>query len=100
MTSLFFAWILWSLNKAGIQQIKDLPTLTMKTDYQANYPNKLQTTSYNFTGTDNTGESCGGVVKAIPLHFKNPAQHIADLEMLEKEINLQPAFFSRDGKAK
>ena len=55
-------------NKAGTQQIKGSPTLTMKTDYQANYPNKLQITSYNFTGTDNTGELCGGVVKAIPLH--------------------------------
>ena len=87
-------------NIAGTQQIKGSLTLTTKTDYQANYPNKLQTTSYNFTGTDNTGELCGGVLKAIPLHFKNPAQHIADLKMLEKEIHFQPAFYSRDGKAK
>jgi hypothetical protein len=87
-------------NKAGTQQIKGTPILTTKTDYQANYPNKLQTTSYNFTGTTNTGELCGGVVKAIPLHFKNPAQHIADLEMLEKEEHFQPAFISRDGKVK
>ena len=33
-------------NKAGTQQIKGSPTLTTKTDYQANYPNKLQTTSF------------------------------------------------------
>ena len=40
-------------DKASTQQIKGSPTLSTKTDYRANYPNKLQTTSYNFTGTDN-----------------------------------------------
>ena len=87
-------------NKAGTQQINGAPALTTKTDYQASYPNKLQTTSYNFTGTNNTGELCGGVVKAVPLHYKNPAQHLADLEMLENEAHFEPAFVAKDRKKK
>lgn len=87
-------------NKTATQHIKGSPILTTKTDYQASYPNKLQTSSYNFTGTDNNGELCGGVVKAIPLHDKNPAQHMADLEMLEKEAHFQPVFISRKGAVK
>lgn len=87
-------------NKTATQQIKGSPILTTKTDYQASYPNKLQTTSYNFTGTNNTGELCGGVVKAIPLHHKNPAQHMADFEMLGKAEHFQPAFVSPEGKVK
>jgi len=52
----------------------------------------LQTTSYNFTKTTTTGEVCVGVVKAAKVHQKNPAQHIADLCMLESKEELLPVF--------
>ena len=55
--------------------------LTTRTDYVNKHPSVLQTTSYNFSRTNTTGEVCVGVVKASPLHQKNPAQHIADLTM-------------------
>ena len=81
-------------NKAPTFCLKGSPVLTTKTDFQASYPNTLQTSSYNFTATNNTGELCTGVVKTIPVHCKNAAQHLADLEMLEKEESLQIAFKS------
>lgn len=58
-----------------------LPTLTSvlttHTDYVTKYPNILQTTSYYFSEMKSTPEVCAGVVKAIPLHAKNPGQHTA-----------------------
>ena len=48
--------------------------------------------SYDFSQTDTTPESCVGVVKAIPLHKKNPTQHISDLWMLSKLPELQHVF--------
>ena len=56
------------------------------------YNSTLQTTSYDFSQTDTTPESCVGVVKAIPLHKKNPTQHISDLWMLSKLPELQHVF--------
>ena len=47
--------------------------LTTRTDYVNRYPSILQTTSYNFTKTKKTSEVCVGVVKAPPVHSKNPA---------------------------
>lgn len=38
----------------------------------------IQTSSYNFTRTNTTGEVCIGLVKAPPIHCKNPAQHYSD----------------------
>ena len=67
-------------------------TLTTRTDYTTKYPSTLQTTSYNFRETETVGELCAGVVKARGLHEKNPAQHLADLEMLSKKDKLKPAF--------
>ena len=62
--------------------------LTTRTDYVNKYPSILQTTSYNFTGTQSTGEVCIGVVKApTSIHPKNPCQHSVDLEMLEEEVS-------------
>ena len=58
---------------------------TTRTDYVNRYPSTLQTTSYNFTGTDTTPEMCAGIVKAATLHHKNPAQHACDLAMLEEK---------------
>lgn len=66
--------------------------LTTYTDYVNKYPSTLQTTSYNFPSTETTGEICCGVVKATPLHNKNAAQHFADLEMIENEDTIRPAF--------
>ena len=66
--------------------------LTTRTDYVNKYPSNIQTTSYNFTGTRTTAEMCVGVVKAAPL--PNPAQHAADLEMLEGKPELSLIFFN------
>ena len=51
-------------NKAPTHCMQGQPALTTKTDYQARYHNTLQTTSYNFTASENTGEVCIGVVKS------------------------------------
>ena len=59
--------------------------LTTHTDYVNKYPSVLQTTSYNFTGTETTLEQCAGVVKASPIFPKNPAQHMADFNMLKSQ---------------
>ena len=49
-------------------------------------------TSYNFTATNTTSETCVGVVKALPLRKKNLCQHSADLKMLETKEELQHVF--------
>ena len=74
--------------------VKGHDLLTTHTDYVNNYPSILQTTCYNFSATKTTGELCAGVVKAAGIHKKNPAQHYADLEMLEKVNEVQPAFIN------
>ena len=56
------------------------------------HPSVLQTTSYNFTQSDTTSEVCVGVVKAIPIHKKNPTQHFSDLLMLSARDELQLVF--------
>ena len=66
--------------------------LTTHTDYVNRYPSVLQVTSYNFSSMSTTQEVCVGVVKAIPLHCKNPAQHAADFEMLKHQELLSAAF--------
>ncbi len=66
--------------------------LTTRTDFVNKYPSSLQTTSYNFTATDTTSEVCVGIVKASGVHFKNPAQHFSDLEMLEEKEELRSVF--------
>ena len=74
--------------------VKGHDLLTTHTDYVNSYPSILQTTCYNFSATKTTGELCAGVVKAAGIYEKNPAQHYADLEMLEKVNELQPAFIN------
>lgn len=69
--------------------------LTTRTDYVNKYPSIIQTTSYNFTGTTTTQERCIGVVKAGPLHHKNPAQHAADLELLQGKDELSSVLFTK-----
>lgn len=80
--------------------IKGHEILATHTDYVNNHPSVLQTTCYNFSATKTTGELCGGVVKAAGLFDKNPAQHYADLDMLEKKSKLQPAFTNIDTNCK
>lgn len=74
--------------------VKGREHLTTRTDYVNKYPSTLQTTSYNFPSTKTTGEICGGVVKAPILFEKNPAQHFADLEMLENQEEVIPVFIN------
>lgn len=66
--------------------------LTTFTDYVNRYPSTLQVTSYNFTGTETTGELCAGMVKASGVFPKNPSQHAADLDFLKTSSAFQPAF--------
>jgi len=80
--------------------VRGKEVLTTRTDYVNKYPSVLQTTSYNFTGTATTGEMCAGVVKAPKVHQKNPAQHAADLELLESKEKLLPVFVSPSGLQK
>jgi len=74
--------------------------LTTRTDYVNRYSSTLQTTSYNFSATDTTTESCVGVVKAQPLYHKNPCQYAADLQMLELKEELSYVFYTDTGTHK
>ena len=74
--------------------LKDNLPLTTRTDYVNPYPSVLQTTCYNFAGTETTNEVCAGVVKAKPLFPKNPAQHFADMMLLEENEDIKPAFLN------
>ena len=67
---------------------------TTYTDYMNKYPSQLQVTSYNFSKTKTTPEQCAGVVKASFNFPKNPAQHSADLDMLEETEELKGAFIN------
>lgn len=91
-----------STNKQfGTLTLKDHVSTTTRTDYMNPYPSVLQTTSYNFPSTETTNEICGGVVKAKKLFNKNPAQHYADMLMLEKHEDIKQAFLNpRTGKQK
>jgi hypothetical protein len=92
---------MFTSDKAPTHIIKGKPSLTTKTDYQASYPNTLQTTSYNFTASSNTGEICIGVVKSPALHPKCPGQHSADLNDLQLNEEINHVFVnSNTGKPK
>lgn len=78
-----------SLNVSG-------PTLTTHTDFLI----KLQTKSYSFTKTTTTSELCIEVIKESGLHQKNPAQHVADLDMLQSLDALKLVFYQDSGKVK
>jgi hypothetical protein len=67
---------------------KWISSIDNKNDYTNKYPSNLQTTSYNFSGSETTYEVCAGIVKAHPVHSKNPAQHYADLCFLETVDNV------------
>ena len=44
-------------------------------------------------------EVCVGIVKAVPLHYKNPAQHFSDLVMLSQTASLHPIFLQKSSSA-
>ena len=73
--------------------VRGKEVLTTRTDFVNKHPLLLQTTSYNFTATTTTSEVCVGIVKAAKVHEKSPAQHAADLELLESMDSLHPVFF-------
>ena len=68
--------------------------LATHTDFVNAYPSVLQTTSYHFSGTATTNEVCAGIVKGSGVFPKNPAQHMSDIEMLEKSGDLAEAFLN------
>ena len=82
------------LHRSPMVRGKDV--LATHTDFVNSYPSILQTTSYHFSGTTTTKEVCAGVVKGAGVFPKNPAQHMSDLEMLEKSTELQEAFLNPD----
>ena len=59
-------------------------TITTHTDFVNKHQSQLQTTCYNITWTSTTTELCAGVGKALMVHQKNPSQHAADIDMLQK----------------
>ena len=73
-----------------ILQDKLKPELTTRTDFLNRYSSTLQVTSYLFMETKNTPVACVGVVKPQKIIPKNPAQHSADLKMLESFIEVKP----------
>jgi len=48
----------------------------------------IQITSYNFTGTGRMPERCAGIVKAVPIHHKYPA----DLATIQTKNELSCPF--------
>ena len=74
--------------------VKGKEILSTFTDFVNSYPSILQTTCYNFSATETTGEVCAGVVKGAGVYPKNPIQHACDLEMLQEMSELQPAFLN------
>ena len=72
--------------------------LTTHTDYINHYRSVLQI--YNLPRTQTTPEVHTGVVKAVPLHQKNPAQHASDFSMLMGKEELVGVFYKENGKIK
>lgn len=83
----------------GIQLI-DQPDLTTRTDFVNNYTALLQTSSYLFQETAKKPKVCVGLVKPHLVYEKSSAQHMADVEMLEKKEELSSVFKLPDGNPK
>lgn len=56
---------------------------TTRVDYVNTYSSILQTSSYHIMESNTTPQACAGIVKAQYVYPKNPAQHAADMRMLE-----------------
>ena len=61
------------------------PEVTTRTDYVNKYSSILQTSSYLVPETSTTPQLAAGIVKPHIVFPKNPAQHAADLAMLQKK---------------
>ena len=77
----------------------DEPEKTTRSDYLNKHTSILQVSSYMFMSTETTKEVCGGVVKAHNLFDKIPAQHAADLQMLEEKSEFQLVFRNKQVKS-
>ena len=95
-----FGWThLQDANNTLIQLYREVTyILTTRTDYVNQHPSIIQTTSYNFTGTNTTTEVCVGIVKAHPIHEKNTVQHYCDLVMLAEMDSLNAVFCNQETK--
>lgn len=74
--------------------VKGSEHTTTRTDYVNKYASTLQRTSYNFPSTETTGEVCAGVVNAPFLYPKSAVQHFSDLQMIENQKEVRPAFIN------
>ena len=81
-------------------QLTSAPDTTTRVDYVNKYTSVLQTTSYLFPETDTTPKTCVGVVKPHFLFEKSPAQHMADINMLGKDVELSHVFKLPNGNTK
>ena len=69
------------------------PELTSHSDYVSKHGGLLQTSSYLFMKTENTGQVSVGVVKAPGvLHEKTATQHLADLYSLKEKPEMEVCF--------
>ena len=81
-------------------QLINQPDLTTRTYFVNSYTALLQTTSYLFQETATTPKVCVGVVKPHIVYEKSPAQHMADVQMLEGKEELSSVFRLPDGNPK
>lgn len=72
--------------------LSDYVEVTTRAQYVNKYSSTLQVSSYLFLETEKTPEVCLGIVKAHHLHQKSPAQHMADLRMLEESSDFKDLF--------
>ena len=75
-------------------------TITTHTDFVNKHQSQLQTTSYILQTTSYKTEVCAGVVKASMVHQKDPSQHAADINMLQKNTELNACFYKDNGDVK
>lgn len=61
------------------------PTLQTRSDYMLGVPQLLQTTNYLFMQLPDNPVATLGVVKAPPIHTKDPAQHVRDLKVASQD---------------
>lgn len=69
------------------------PEITTHCDYVSKHGGQIQTSSYLFMKTDNTGQVSVGLVKAPGiLHDKTPTQHLSDLYSLKEKPEMDSCF--------
>ena len=68
-------------------------SVTTFTDFLNKHQTLLQTTSYNFLKTNTATDVCLGIVEASAIHQKSASQHMAGLQMIEKENVCKGVFY-------